>query len=137
MPEFRRWRQPGGTWFFTVNLWNRRTGLLLERIGDLRAAFVAVRARRPFEIDAMVVLPDHLHTVWTLPDGDDDFALRWRQIKKRFSRAQGSGEFRSASRVRRGERGIWQPRFYEHLIRDERDLNEHIDYIHYNPVRHG
>ena len=97
----------------------------------------AIRQQSPFRIDAMVVLPDHLHGVWTMPAGDCDFPKRWRRIKAGFSAAIPDTEPRSASRRRHGERGIWQRRYWEHLIRDERDLAAHVDYIHYNPVKHG
>jgi putative transposase len=88
-------------------------------------------------IDAIVILPDHLHAVWTLPDGDRDFALRWRLIKAAFSRGLSAGERISASRARKAERGIWQRRYWEHTLRDDDDLARHIDYIHFNPVKHG
>ena len=96
-------------------------------------------ARHPFCIDAMVILPDHLHCIWTLPEGDWDFSTRWRLVKAGFSRAcQPSGTQQiPSSLLRKGERGIWQQRFWEHSIRDETDFNAHCDYIHYNPVKHG
>ncbi|WP_346425844.1 transposase, partial [Methylocaldum sp. 14B] len=97
----------------------------------------AVRIKWPFHIDAWVVLPDHLHGVWTLPPGDDDFTNRWRLIKQGFSKALPSTERRSKVRVARGERGIWQRRFWEHAIRDEEDYSAHVDYCHINPVKHG
>jgi len=96
-----------------------------------------VRRRYPFHIDACVVLPDHLHAIWTLPEGDADYADRWRTIKQHFSRAMASTEYRSEVRRRRGERGIWQRRFWEHAIRDDRDFAAHCDYVHINPVKHG
>jgi putative transposase len=138
MTDYRRIRVPGATWFFTVNCAERRGNrLLTDHIEGLRAAFRKVRATHPFEIQAMVVLPEHLHCVWTLPEGDADFHTRWALIKADFSRALPAGERRSESRIKRGERGIWQRRFWEHLIRDETDLARHIDYIHFNPVKHG
>jgi len=88
-------------------------------------------------MDAIVVLPDHIHCVWTLPTGDSEFSERWHDIKARFSARIPQGERLSERRVKKGERGIWQRRFWEHVIRDERDLERHIDYIHYNPVKHG
>jgi putative transposase len=127
----------GGTFFFTVNLAERRLRLLTGHIDLLRAAFRATRLRHPFTIDAVVVLPDHLHAIWTLPEGDADFATRWRLLKSSFSRALPAGERISNSRLRKGERGIWQRRYWEHTIRDETDLARHIDYIHINPVKHG
>ncbi|MEZ5468290.1 MAG: transposase [Lysobacterales bacterium] len=125
----------GATWFFTVNLLQRRANsLLVDRIDDLRNSIRHVKATWPLRIDAMVVLPEHLHAIWTLPPGDKSLGLRWGLIKSRFSRAIPTGEFLRESRVPRGERGIWQRRFWEHQIRDEADLAAQIDYIHYNPV---
>jgi putative transposase len=137
MTDYRRNFVPGGTYFFTVNLANRRSRVLTEQIAPLRAAFAYVRDRRPFSIEATVILPDHLHAIWTLPDGDHDFATRWRLIKSAFSRALPDREFVSASRVSKGERGIWQRRYWEHTLRDENDFARHADYIHFNPVKHG
>ena len=137
MPEYRRWRQSGGTYFFTVNLFDRRQNLLVDHIADLRAAVAAVRRKRPFVIDAAVVLPEHLHMIWTLPAGDYDFSTRWRLIKAHFSGNFTAPPNLRTSLQRHGEKGIWQRRFFEHLIRDEDDLAAHVDYIHYNPVKHG
>ncbi len=138
MPDYRRWRVAGGSYFFTVDLLNRRTRLLVEHIDLLRAAFRAVRAAHPLHVDAVVVLPEHLHCVWTLPPGDADFSTRWRLIKSEFSHGlPSSDERRSASRMKHHERGIWQRRFWEHVIRDDRDFARHVDYIHFNPVKHG
>jgi putative transposase len=137
MTNYRRAFIAGGTYFFTVNLADRRSALLTEHIASLRAAFRYARARHPFTIDAIVVLPDHLHAVWTLPDGDPDFPLRWRLIKTAFSRSIPPYEVISESRGRKGERGIWQRRYWEHAVRDQQDLDRHLDYIHYNPVKHG
>ncbi|MGB5305558.1 MAG: transposase [Gammaproteobacteria bacterium] len=138
MPNYRRTCLPGGTYFFTVNLLERTTNDLLTRhIDQLRNAVHVVRHAHPFEIHGWVVLPDHLHCVLRLPAGDTDFTLRWRLIKARFSRSLPQVERRSAVRVRRGERGIWQRRFWEHLIRDEADYAAHMDYVHFNPVKHG
>ncbi len=137
MTDYRRNFIPGGCFFFTVNLADRRLRLLTEHVDELRAAFREVRARHNFTINAMVVLPDHLHTVWTLPEGDADFSTRWRQIKSAFSRRLPVGEQLSASRSSRGERGIWQRRYWEHTIRDEDDFARHVDYVHINPVKHG
>jgi putative transposase len=135
--DYRRCRIAGGTYFFTVNLADRHRTLLTEHIGLLRDAFRAVKKAHPFDIDAMVVLPDHLHAIWTLPQGDHDFSLRWRQIKAAFSVALDKEERISRSRARKQERGIWQRRFWEHAIRDEPDFKRHVDYIHHNPVKHG
>jgi putative transposase len=137
VPEYRRNRVPGGTFFFTVNLLDRRSDLLVTQIDALRDAVRRVRAGAPFQIDAWVVLPDHMHCLWTLPENDTDFPGRWRAIKKRFSKAVGIGEPRSPVMICRGERGIWQRRYWEHTIRDDRDLTAHMDYIHFNPVKHG
>ena len=137
MPDYRRNRVPGGTYFFTVNLNDRRSDVLVTRIEALRSAVRQTRGKSPFHIDAWVVLPDHMHCLWTLPENDADFSGRWRAIKKAFSKTLPATEPRSAVHIRRGERGIWQRRFWEHTIRDERDYAVHMDYIHFNPVRHG
>mgnify|MGYP006289914027 FL=1 len=135
--RYRRVLIAGASFFFTVNLADRSARLLVERIADLREVVGDVRRAHPFEIVAWVVLPDHLHAVWTLPDGDADYARRWGLIKAGFSRRIPKAERIRSSRARKGERGIWQRRFWEHLIRDDRDLARHVDYIHYNPVKHG
>jgi Transposase and inactivated derivatives len=111
--------------------------LLVDRIDDLRTAVSVVKQRHPFDIVAWVGLPGHLHAVWTLPEGDGDCATRWMLIKAGFSRAIPKGERIRATRRRKGERGIWQRRFWEHLITDEDDLRRHVDYVHINPVKHG
>jgi putative transposase len=138
MTEYRRPLMPGATWFFTVALAERRGNrLLLDKIDNLRAAIRSVQVDHPFRIDAVVILPEHLHCIWTLPPKDSDFATRWALIKGQFSRSIEKGERVSQSRAKRGERGLWQRRFWEHLIRDENDFNTHIDYIHWNPLKHG
>lgn len=137
MSHYRRVRVPDDTYFFTFNLLERRRGLLVEHIDLLRDAFRAAKAARPFHLLAIVVLPDHLHCVWQLPDGDADNANRWAQIKSGFSRALPVKERRSSRRIARRERGIWQRRYWEHLIRDDDDLRRHVDYVHINPVKHG
>jgi putative transposase len=138
MPDYRRAWHPGGTYFFTVNLLQRQGNDLLTRhIALLRETVRTVRQRHPFLIHAWVVLPDHLHCVIELPPGDADFATRWRLIKIGFSKALPITERLSASRARRGERGIWQRRYWEHLIRDEADYRAHMDYVLINPVKHG
>ena len=136
MPDYRRVKVPGGTYFFTVAIAERRWSLLTDHMDDLRHAFGVARAARPFTVDAIVVLPDHLHCVWTLPPGDADFPVRWAHIKQTFSRRIPWGERRRASRIAKRERGLWQRRYWEHLIADEDDLKHHVDYIHYNPVKH-
>lgn len=137
MPDYRRCRIPGGTYFFTVNLLDRGSDSLVRHIDALREAMRATRRQRPFHIDGCVVLPDHLHCLWTLPHGDADFSNRWKAIKIRFVHAIAPDEPRSAVRANRGERGIWQRRFWEHAIRDDKDYARHMDYIHHNPVKHG
>lgn len=137
MTNYRRSNIAGASYFFTVNLADRSSAWLIEQIALLRAAFKYAQARHPFTIDAIVVLPDHLHAIWTLPAGVSDFAMRWRLIKTVFSRSLPHGEHRSASREAKGERGIWQRRYWEHLIRDDADFARHADYIHINPVKHG
>ena len=114
MTSYRRHFVPGGSYFFTVNLAKRRLRLLTEYIDALRTAFRYARIRHPFAIDAIVILPDHLHSIWTLPDGDRNFPLRWRLIKASFSRSLSPGEPVSSSRLRKGERRIWQRRYWEH-----------------------
>jgi putative transposase len=137
MTAYRRNLVPGATYFFTVTLADRRLALLTEQIEPLRTAFRETRLRHPFTIEAIVVLPDHLHAIWTLPKGDADFAVRWSLIKANFSRTFPLREPVSMSRRRKRERGIWQRRYWEHTIRDEDDFTRHIDYIHFNPVKHG
>ena len=137
MTTYRRNFVAGGCYFFTVNLTERRSRRLTDQIELLRTAFRDTRQRHPFTIDAIAVLPDHLHTIWTLPEGDDDFAVRWAFVKASFSRMLRKGEPVSASRRRKRERGIWQRRYWEHTIRDEDDFARHVDYIHFNPVKHG
>jgi putative transposase len=137
MPTYRRNLVAGASYFFTVNLAERRLRLLTDNIELLRAAFRYTRRRHKFTIEAIVVLPDHLHTIWTLPEGDSDFAVRWQLIKANFSRGLPKGERVSASRLRHRERGIWQRRYWEHTLRDDGDVARHIDYIHFNPVKHG
>jgi len=137
MTNYRRNFVPGGSYLFTVNLADRQLRILTEHIDLLRAAFRYARSRHAFIVEAVVVLPEHLHAIWTLPDGDADFSLRWRLIKSAFSRALPQGERVSKSRVTRGERGIWQRRYWEHTLRDEDDFARHVDCIHFNPVKHG
>ena len=136
MVNYRRARIPGASYFFTVTLRDRRSCLLTENVDALREAIRAVKRQSPFRIDAVVVLPDHLHTLWTLPEGDENFSGRWRAIKARFTRLllkRGIGLERNL----RGEYALWQRRFWEHVIRDDSDFARHADYIHYNPVKHG
>jgi putative transposase len=142
MPNYRRLFIPGGTFFFTVVTHQRRRFLTDELARDcLHKAIDTVRVDRPFTVNAVVLLPDHLHTIWTLPEGDSNYPARWKRIKAEFTqlylKSGGKDGFRSASRRKRKERGIWQRRYWEHTIRDEDDLERHFDYIHYNPVKHG
>lgn len=133
--DYRRDYQPGARYFFTV-VTEGRQPLLIEQVGRLREAFRLCMTRHPFEIDAVVVLPDHLHTVWRLPEGDADFSSRWRIIKRKFSAGLPPGQINPSKHAKR-EKGIWQRRFWEPVIRDEDDWRRHIDYIHTNPVKHG
>lgn len=153
MPDYRRYRVAGGTYFFPVNLLERYPNdLLVRHIELLRTVARKVRGNRPFHIDAWVILPDHLHCVWSLPPGDDDFTNRWRLIKQGFSKALPMTERRSSVRIARGEsqgqglalpgalrmqRAIWQRRFWEHVIRSDKDYAAHVDYCHINPFKHG
>lgn len=136
MVHYRRNRIAGGTYFFTVTLRDRSSDVLVRHVDLLRNAFRSVRAERPFMINAIVILPDHLHTIFTLPDGDADYSGRWRAIKSRFTHSiLATGV--SLIRDNRGEYQLWQRRFWEHTIRDERDYANHVDYCHWNPVKHG
>jgi len=137
MPDYRRNRIPGATYFFTVNLRDRHSGLLVAQIDALREAVRGVRRELPFRIDAWVVLPDHMHSLWTLPGGDSNFPERWRRIKAAFSKALPDTAQRLPVKLRKGERGIWQRGYWEHTIRNDRDYIAHMDYIHFNPVKHG
>jgi putative transposase len=136
MVGYRRNFIPGGVYFFTVTLDDRRSKILVNQIGALRRAFRAARRERPFVMDAVVVLPDHLHAILTLPPEDADFSGRWRRIKGHFS----SGLIDTGAELKRRPNGglaLWQRRFWEHTIRDESDFSRHVDYIHFNPVKHG
>ncbi len=136
MVNYRRARVPGGTYFFTVTVRDRRKDWLTVHVDLLRWVIRDVRRKQPFTIDAAVVLPDHLHTLWTLPHADADFSGRWRAIKAGFSREL-VRRGRPLARDRRGEYDLWQRRFWEHLVRDDEDFARHVDYIHHNPVKHG
>ena len=137
MPNYRRNFVAGGCYFFTVNLLQRNRTLLIDHIDLLRDSVRRVRHLYPFHIDAWVVLPDHLHCIWTLPPDTDDFPVRWRLIKLLFSKGLPRTERLSVTRKRRAERGIWQRRYWEHTIVNERDYNQHVDYVHVNPLKHG
>jgi putative transposase len=141
MPDYRRAFAPGGTFFFTV-VTARRAPILCTRVAIplLRSSFAETRRRWPFTIDAIVILPDHLHAIWTLPKDDHDFSIRWAFFKKAFTQAwlaaSGGEQPTSESNRRHRRRGVWQRKFWEHTIRDEGDFGRHFDYIHFNPVRH-
>jgi putative transposase len=142
MPNYRRYYVPGGTYFFTVVTHQRRHFLTDEGPRTLfRDAIQKVKAERPFTLFASVLLPDHFHCVWVLPPGDDNYSLRWAQIKEEFTRTflkvGGQEGRRTNSRDKHRERAIWQRRFWEHTVRDEDDLIRCVDYIHWNPVKHG
>lgn len=133
----RRAAVPGAAYFFTIALADRRSRLLVEQADALRAAFVATAREHPVRVDAMVVLPDHLHAGWRPPAGDADFPLRWRKLNSRFTRAVGGEWRRSESKVWKGERGLWQRRYWKHKIRDAEDWRRHVEYCWSNPVNHG
>lgn len=135
--RYRRADVAGGSYFFTVNLADRARTLLIDRADVLTEVMRVVRRTHPFRVEALVILPDHLHTIWTLPSGDADYPTRWMLIKAGFSRRIAKGERANASRVRKGGRGIWQRRYWEHCIRDEQDFARHVEYVHFNPVKHG
>jgi putative transposase len=136
MPNYRRASIKGGIFFFTVVLADRSSDLLTREIDRLRQTYRTVQQRRPFGTVAICILPEHLHALWVLPEHDSDFATRWSLIKSGFSRGIERGD-RSQSKVLKREKGIWQRRYWEHTIRDDADLDRHIDYIHFNPVKHG
>ncbi|OGP71673.1 MAG: transposase [Deltaproteobacteria bacterium RBG_13_58_19] len=127
MPQYIRAKEPGGTFFFTV-VTHRRRKLFNdpENRLSLRKVIMEVQSSHPFIIDAWVLLPEHLHCLWTLPEGDTDFSKRWGLIKAKFS-----GEQKTKGSP------LWQERFWEHLIRNDQDFQRHVDYIHYNPVKHS
>jgi REP-associated tyrosine transposase len=142
MSDYRRNYTPGGTFFFTVVTQDRRPILGSDTARNcLREALREEQARRTFEIVGIVLLPDHLHTVWTLPGNDANFSVRWSRIKERFTRSYlasgGEEAFQTQSRQRHRERAVWQRRFWEHTCRDDDDLKRCLDYLHWNPVKHG
>jgi putative transposase len=137
MSRYRRAIIPGGVFFFTVTLADRSSDLLVREIDRLRRIYKTVEESHPFETVAICILPDHIHALWTLPEGDADFPVRWSLIKSGFSRGLATAGSRSPSKLRKRERGLWQRRYWEHAIRNEADLDRHTDYIHYNPVKHG
>lgn len=142
MPNYRRADVDGGTYFFTVNTLHRRPFLVHAEVrASLRMAIAHVRTTLPFAIEAWVLLPDHLHCLWTLPPGDTDFATRWRLIKTKVTQVCGEkfGNDHCLTERRKAKRqgSLWQNRYWEHLIRDERDFVSHVEYAHWNPVKHG
>lgn len=142
MANYGRTKVAGGTFFFTVVTYRRQRFLCNNNVRmALRDGIQTVRLIHPFTIDAWVLLPDHLHCIWTLPSHDSNFGIRWAKIKrfvtKRCGPALHRNDWMNASKQRRKESTIWQRRYWEHMIRDERDLEKHIDYIHYNPVKHN
>ena len=142
MPEYRRAKIAGGTYFFTVVTYKRRPFFIDETCRRiLNASFMDVMERFPFTMDAICLLPDHLHCIWTLPDGDSNYSLRWSEIKKDFSQRYknvfGHQDGLSISQEKRQEAGIRQRRFWEHMIRDNDEFNCHVEYIHFTPVKHG
>ena len=126
MPNYTRVRVSGGSYFFTVVTAGRQP-LLIKNIDALRVAFRSIKSKHPFRMNAYVIFPDHIHCIWTLPANDCDFSTRWRLIKRHFSHVV---------RNRVGAFDVWQPRFWEHVIRDDMDFANHVDYIHHNPVKH-
>jgi len=154
MSAYRRLRRSGASYFFTVNLADRSARLLVEHIDLLRGAFAAMIRDRPVVCDAMVILPGHLHAVWTLPEGDADYSARWGALKARFTRgvcragvcppqelpvvrAGRHAGLKPGLRRHKREAGVWQRRFWEHMIRDEADYRAHVEYCWGNPVKHG
>ena len=137
MSRYRRSFVCGGTFFFTVRLAEPSSKFLVEHIERLRSAYSKTKEQYPFTTLAYCCLPNHLHVLWRLPEDDDDYATRWQQIKRRFSIGLPANERRSDSKIKKREKGIWQRRYWEHQIRNETDLLHHIDYIHFNPVKHG
>jgi len=142
MPDYKRWFCAGGTYFFTIVTYNRRKIFCdAHARASLHHAMAEVQASRPFEMLSVVLLPDHCHCIWKMAADDDNFSVRWGMIKRRFTRlwltCGGQDVSVSPSRTKRGESGVWQRRFWEHLIRDQQDFARHMDYIHYNPVKHG
>ena len=136
MPQYRRAKFKGSIFFFTVVLAERSSNLLVEQVDRLRQVYRTIQRRRPFDTVAICILPDHIHAIWALPESDVDFSTRWSLIKGGFSRGR-AAQPRSESKILKREKGIWQHRYWEHVIRDDADLEQHIDYIHFNPVKHG
>jgi putative transposase len=128
MPRYLRAKIEGGAFFFTVTLADRSSDLLVRHVERLRNVYKAVQEWYPFETVAICILPDHLHAIWSLPPGDSNFPLRW---------SLAGPARRSSSKIDKRDKGIWQRRYWEHAIRNDKDLERHVDYIHFNPVKHG
>jgi putative transposase len=137
MPRYLRARIDGGTFFFTVTLAERSSNLLVREVDRFRNAYRSVQTDLPFETIAICILPDHIHAIWSLPAEDFDYPRRWNLIKGGFSRGLPAAGARSSSKIGKREKGIWQRRYWEHAIRDDSDLTRHVDYVHFNPVKHG
>jgi putative transposase len=137
MSRYRRALIPCGVFFFTVALADRSSDLLVRHVERLRRIYKITEERQPFETIAICILPDHLHALWALPQDDTNFPLRWSLIKSGFSRGLAAEVPRTPSKLAKRERGIWQRRYWEHAIRNDADLDRHVDYIHYNPIKHG
>jgi putative transposase len=142
MSNYRRSRTDGGTWFFSLVAYKRRRFLVEpEARRLLRTVIEEIRSLHPFAIDGWVLLPDHLHCIWTLPEGDHDYSKRWGLIKARFSKRAKTlfhrNDWMTVSKQTHREGTLWQRRFWEHEIRDDDDYARHLDYLHYNPVKHG
>lgn len=127
----------GGTYFFIVNLADRSATTLVDKIDLLRSVYASVVREHPIHCDAMLILPNHIHAAWTLPSDDADFLVRWKKIKGWFSQHCKATGTPSPSKMARGEKGIWQRRFWEHAIRDEIDFQRHVEYCWWNPMKHG
>ncbi len=141
MSNYRRAHIPGGTFFFTIKTENNAPIFAEQHNVILLGQIIReTKERWPFEVNAMVLLPDHLHAIWSLPPGDDDYPARWGWFKKEFTKrylSQGGNEqHTSPSRKRYRRRGVWQRRYWEHTIEDEEDFEAHFDYVHWNPVKH-
>jgi len=136
MVYYRRLKIAGATYFFTVTLRDRKSNILIKHIELLKLSMKRVQQQSPYTTNAIVILPDHLHVIWTLPKGDEDFSMRWMKIKCFFTRYLIKNGFR-LNKDSRGEYTLWQRRFWEHMIRNDKDYENHVNYIHYNPVKHG
>ena len=137
MSRYRRLKIEGGAFFFTLALAARGSDLLVRHIERLRRAYAEVEKQRPFATVAICILPDHIHALWRLLEDDADYAARWSLLKSSFSRGLPAAKTRFVSKIAKREKGIWQRRYWEHAIRDDVDFERHVDYIHYNPVKHG